>query len=363
MPSIPGLQAAFGTDYGTVQLVLTVYLVGIAAGQLVYGPLSDRFGRRPVLLAGLGVFIVGTLACLVAPGIWTLVGGRAVQAIGGCAGAVLSRAIIADVYERGRASSMLAYVTMAMVVVPMLAPALGGTLDLWFGWSAGFVVVLVFGAGLLLAAFVSLPETHLERGAPAGAARAIRDTASLLLERGFTTHAAQVAFTTAVFFGFLAGAPYVMVEILGRTPAEYGLYFVLVSAAFMAGNFVAGRLSARAGTARMVGAGTVIAVAATGLLLALAASGPVTPLVLFGLMGVVALGNGLSVANGLSAAITHDSRRTGAASGLAGFMQMGFGAAASYTVGLLMTDSAVPLVAMMFGCALAALLCHLLAPR
>ena len=154
-----------------------------------------------------------------------------------------------------------------------------------------------------------------------------------------------------------------MVEILDRTPAEYGLYFVLVSAAFMAGNYVSGRLSAGVGTARMVGAGTTIALAATGLLLTLAASGPIVPLTLFGLMGAVAFGNGLSVANGLGAAITHDPRRTGAASGLAGFMQMGFGAAASYTVGLLMTDSAVPLVAMMFGCALCAFLCHRLAPR
>ncbi len=363
MPSIPGLQEAFEADYGTVQLVLTVYLVGISAGQLVYGPLSDRYGRRPVLLAGLGVYIVGTLACLAAPGIWALVAGRAVQAIGGCAGAVLSRAIIADVYERGRASSMLAYVIMAMVVVPMLAPALGGTLDLWFGWSAGFVVVLLFGAGVLAATFLALPETHHERSAPVGAAGTIRDTAALLLERGFTAHAGQVAFTTAVFFGFLAGAPYVMVEILGRTPAEYGLYFVLVSAAFMAGNFASGRLSVRLGTARMVGAGTAIAVAATGLLLALAASGPITPLTLFGLMGVVALGNGLSVSNGLGAAITYDPKRAGTASGLAGFMQMGFGAAASYVVGLLMADSAAPLVAIMFACAVAALLCHLLAPR
>jgi DHA1 family bicyclomycin/chloramphenicol resistance-like MFS transporter len=363
VPSLPGLQRAFDTDYGSVQLVLTVYLIGIAVGQLLYGPLSDRHGRRPLMLAGLAIYLAGSAICLLAPSIGVLVAGRAVQAIGGCAGAVLSRAIIADVYEPERAASMLAYVIMAMVAVPMIAPAIGGALDLWLGWWAGFAVVLAAGAAVLVATFATLHETHLERRRGAGFASTISDALHLLRTPAFCGHTFQVAFTTAVFFGFLAGAPYVMVELLGRTPADYGLYFVIVSGMFMLGNFLSGRISASVGSDRMVRTGTTISLVGAAILGVVTAAGQVGALSLFGLMGVIGLGNGLSVSNGLAAAVTADPARIGTASGLAGFLQMGLGAAISYLVGSMMTDSAMPLVAVMLACAALASVSHRLGDR
>jgi DHA1 family bicyclomycin/chloramphenicol resistance-like MFS transporter len=163
MPSMPGLPAVFGTDYATVQLTLSLYLIGLAGAQLIYGPLSDRYGRRPVLLAGLGVFLLGTLTGALAASISMVIAGRVLQAVGGCAGMVLGRAIVRDLYERDRAASVIAYVTMAMVVAPMLAPLFGGFLDDWLGWRATFWFVAVYGSVVVVFCFLLLGETHRTR--------------------------------------------------------------------------------------------------------------------------------------------------------------------------------------------------------
>jgi DHA1 family bicyclomycin/chloramphenicol resistance-like MFS transporter len=156
VPSLPGLQIIFDTNYATVQLTLTLYFFAFAGAQLIYGPLSDRFGRRPVLLAGMALYVGGGVICLSASTIEVLIGGRIVQGIGGCAGFVLARAIVRDLYEREKAASMLAYVTMAMVVVPMMAPGIGGYLDLWFGWWASFFLVVTYGIVVTVAAILVL---------------------------------------------------------------------------------------------------------------------------------------------------------------------------------------------------------------
>src|SRR5690606_20851902 len=145
IPAMPGMTAVFGVDYGTIQLTLTLYLVGLAVAQLFMGPLSDRFGRRPVLLGGIGLFLAGSLAAALAPSIEALIVARIVQAVGGCAGIVLGRAIVRDTHSREASASMIGYITMVMVVAPMLAPLIGGYLDSWFGWRATFITVLAVG--------------------------------------------------------------------------------------------------------------------------------------------------------------------------------------------------------------------------
>jgi DHA1 family bicyclomycin/chloramphenicol resistance-like MFS transporter len=354
IPSMPGLQSALATDYATVQLTLTLYLLGTAVAQLFLGSWSDRFGRRPVLLLGLALFLIGSLASALATSIGLLIGARIVQAVGGCAGMVLGRAIIRDLYPADVAASKIAYVTMAMVVAPMLAPTLGGFLDVWFSWRAGFVAVAAFAGVVLIATLRLLPETHRELQPLTGLGRMFIGFIGLLRSPLFCGYALNSAFASAIFFAFLAGAPYVMVEILGRSPAQYGLYFILVSICYMAGNFIAARLSRRLGINRMLLISAALAVLATTLLVLLAMNAVLTPMAIFGPMMLVAIANGINLPNSISGAISVDPAMTGAASGLAGFLQIATGALATFIVGQLQDNSQWPMVITMFAAAVLA---------
>ncbi len=347
VPSIPGMQRVFETDYATVQLTLSVSFATYAVMQLVYGPLSDRFGRRPVVLTSLVLFLLGNVLCLAANSIEALIAGRVVQAVGGCAGFVVTRAILRDLYERERMGSMLGYLTMAMVAVPMVAPAIGGYLDVWYGWRAGFVLVAVFGAGVLIACVFVLHETNARLQPLEGAGALAAAFWRLLRHRAFCGYALQVGCTTGTFFAFVGGAPYVMVEVMGRPTSEYGLYFMFIAAMYMAGNYISGRVSARVGIDRMIGRGTSLALAGVIILFFVTMAGALTPVTMFGAMAVVSLGNGFSTPNGLAGAVSVDPTRAGTASGFAGFLQMAIGALATYGLGLLLAETAMPLAAVL----------------
>ena len=361
IPSMPGMQAVFNTDYGTIQLTLTLYLFGVAVSQLFLGPLSDRFGRRPVLLWGILLFLLGTLLCALAESIAMLIVGRVIQAVGGCAGLVLGRAIVRDTHDRSESASMIGYITMAMVVAPMVAPLLGGFTDDLFGWRASFFLVLLVGAVVLALAWFLLIETHFDRDAVAGPASMIRGFGTLLRDTAFTGYAVNVSFTTAVFFAFLAGAPYMMIEVMGRPPSEYGLYFMLNAASYMTGNFLAGRLSTKVGPERMTLAGSALALMGVALLTGLALSGEMTPLMLFGPVMFIGLANGLSLPNATASAISVRPDLAGTASGLLGFLQMMVGGVATLVVGHLQSDTATPMVAVMTAAAVIAFLGYFLA--
>lgn len=347
MPSMPGLPAVFGTDYATVQLTLSLYLIGLAGAQLIYGPLSDRYGRRPVLLAGLGVFLLGTLTGALATSISLVIAGRVLQAVGSCAGMVLGRAIVRDLYERDRAASVIAYVTMAMVIAPMLAPFFGGFLDDWLGWRATFWFVGIYGLVVVFCCVLLLGETHRTRLPFPGPTGMLSSYVRLLRSPLFVGYTLGISFASASFFAFLGGAPYVMIELMGRTPSEYGLYFMMGGAGYMSGNFVSGQISTRVGVVRMFAIGSVITFYGALSMLVTALAGILTPLTLFGPMMIAAFGNGLSLPSGFAGAVSVDPRITGAASGLAGFIQMGLGASASLLVGFVVTDSNVPLAVVM----------------
>ena len=333
MPSMPGLAQQFEVEYGTVQLTLTLYLIGLSLAQLVYGPLSDRHGRRPVLLWGLILFLAGSLICTFAPSIEVLMVGRMLQAIGGCAGLVLGRAMVRDLFDRDRSAAMIGYVTMAMTLAPMLAPALGGYLDIWLGWRSSFAFCSIAGAGVMLWVALVLPETLAARGGGEGFAGLLRGYRDLLRSPAFCGYALQTAFTSGVFFAFIAGAPFVVVTVLGLPPSSYGLWFVVVSAGYLAGNFLTGRFSVRFGVDRMIAAGATIA------LLGIAAQAVIGWLGLLSLpaiflpMAIVALSNGLTLPNGTAGAVSVNPRAAGAAAGLSGALQMLIGAAAAVLVG------------------------------
>lgn len=358
VPSMPGIQRAFHTDYATVQLTLTLYLIGFAVAQLLYGPLSDRFGRRPVLLAGQGVYLAGSLLCLIAPGIGALITGRVVQAVGACAGMVVARAIIQDIYKSEKAAPMLAYVHSAMAAAPMIGPSIGGLLEVWFGWQASFVLIAVLGAGVLATSVNFLHETHWGEARAMGTVDMMVGFGHLLRRPVFCGHAFQVAFTSSVFFAFVGGVPYVMVDLMGRPPSEYGFYFTAIPALFMAGSFFTGWVSVRVGSDRMVTIGTLIALCATGTEVAWNHWDLLTPVTLFGSMAVAALGAGMAQPNGMAGAVGADPRRAGAASGLSGFLQMTVSAGVATVVGTLLAGTATPVVMVMFVSAGLALTSH-----
>jgi DHA1 family bicyclomycin/chloramphenicol resistance-like MFS transporter len=331
MPSVPGLQAEFGVSTGTVQLTLTLYLVGMAASQLLYGPLSDRFGRRPILLAGLVVFSLASAFAAIATSIGLLVWARLAQAVGGSAGMVLARAMVRDVHERDKSASVIGYITMAWVIAPMFAPAIGGVLDRLAGWRSGFALLALVGAVVLAATWRFLPETHTVRRS--GPLVSLADCRRLLTTPRFLGYVVTLGFSSGVFFVFLAGAPHIMVNVLHRTPLDYGVWFMVVSVGYMIGNFLSGRLSESHGADRMVRYGNVSILAGTGIALAALLLGFQGPHTLFLPMMLVALGNGLTVPNGIAGAISVDPRAIGTAAGLSGFLQMAICALLSQAVG------------------------------
>jgi MFS transporter, DHA1 family, multidrug resistance protein len=350
LPSMPGMARALGVDFTTIQLTLSLYLGAMAVGQLVIGPLSDRFGRRPVLLIGLFTFVVGSAICLLAQSIGVLIFGRIVQAIGGCAGITLSRAIVRDLYGRNQVASMIAYVTMGMAVAPMIAPTIGGLLETFFGWRASFAFLIGFGGLALLFAYWRLDETNHSRSAGESVRELLKGYGSLFRSRQFWGYTLVTSFVSAMFFAFLAGAPYVMIELLGRSPAEYGFYFALVPCGYMLGNFATGRIAGTMGPNRMILAGIMLSLASIAAMAALIAAGFLVPVALFGPMLFIGVANGLVLPSGIAGAVSVRPDLAGAASGLTGSLQIGFGALVAPIVGAALGSTAWPLIAIMAIC-------------
>src|SRR6202045_3866491 len=252
VPSLPLLATVFDAPTANVQLVLTLFLAGLATGQLVYGPVSDRFGRRPVLIAGLVLFLVGTALCGLAWSLPVLIVGRVIEACGGCAGMVLGRAIVRDLFDRERSASAIATITMAMSLAPSISPAIGAYLAQWVGWRADFALLGALGAAVLVLTAARLEETH-RNPAPSNLAAMGRSFALLLLRSpAFLGSALTTAFTSASWFTFLASAPYLLSEVMHEPPSTYGLMILLPMAAYIFGNAGVARLSVAVGSGRLL---------------------------------------------------------------------------------------------------------------
>ncbi|MBI1777316.1 MAG: multidrug effflux MFS transporter [Proteobacteria bacterium] len=347
IPSMPRLAEVFATDFATVQLTLTLYLIGVSLGQLVYGPLSDRFGRRPLLLAGVALYALSALGALLAQSIGVLIVARIAQALGGCAGLVLSRAIVRDAWSRGQAATVLAYMNMAMSVAPALAPAVGAAIDAWLGWRAIFAALA--GVGFLLAAGIwwALPETHHERAPLPGLAVTIMGYWRLMRQRAFLGYSCSVAFSATAFYAFLAGAPYLVVEVMREPPRVYALWYFGVSAGYIFGSFLAARLMIRLGVERMIVLGALVAITGVLAMALLGAIGILSPAALFLPMICVTMGNGLSQPGAIIGAVSVDPRAFGAASGLLGCLQMAIGALGTLAIGHMLDRNQMPLALFM----------------
>ncbi len=355
VPAMPDIMRSLRTNQATIQLVLSAYLFATAASQLLLGPLSDRFGRRPVLLAGLAVFIVATLVCTTAESVGILIAARIAQGGGGCVGIVLGRAMIRDRYGRESAASMLGYVTMGFAMAPMVGPVIGGVLNDTFGWRSIFALQTGLGAAVAIVCVLFLPETNTLAGRAEVRPGWRHSFSTLGRIPAFWAYALTCAFGTSVFFAFLGGTPFVAVDMLGMTGTEYGLYFVLVPGGYLIGNFLTARYARRTGLYPMLLAGSLVTFIGVLGMAAAFLLGWYHPLALFIPMYAIGFANGLTLANALAGAVSVRPELAGAASGLAGSMQIGFGAIATVLIGALLaaTHSVLPLTLCMAVLALA----------
>jgi MFS transporter, DHA1 family, multidrug resistance protein len=345
-PATPGLARALATDYATIQLTLTVYLATVAVTQLFVGPISDRIGRRPCILAGIALFLIGSLLGALAGSIETLLMSRVVQAAGGGTCFALARAVVRDTAAKDKAASLIGYITMAMVVSPMIAPFVGGLLDEAYGWRSIFVAMVVFSLVVGIAATILLHETA-PRKAASSLTVTLRSFPILLGNPAFVFYTLAMSFVTAAFFVFIAGAPFVVVEEMGRSPQVYGLYFMMNAGGYMVGSFVTGRFGQRIGTVRLVLVGTLISTGASLVALYFALIGPWNVPTLFIPLAVNAIGNGLTIPGATAAALSVRPDLAGTAAGISGAAQLGTGAIAAVIAGLLVEIYAPSLVILM----------------
>lgn len=357
LPSLSNMAEDFQADYAVVALSIAGYLGITAVLLLIMGPLSDRFGRRPVLLVGMAVFTLASLVCALAANVWLFLGFRVLQ--GAVISGALSLAVIRDMAPPQEAASKIGYVTMAMAVAPMLGPMLGGALDELFGWRASFLAFTGFGAAAFALCWVDLGETN--KTPSETFAKQFRTYPALFRSRRFWGYALCMAFATSSFYAFLAGAPLVAVTLLGLSPAALGFYLGTITAGFTFGSFLSGRYAKRHALTTMMILGRLVA--AAGLLagLALFLAGFVHAASLFGAAVLVGLGNGLTMPSCNAGALSVRPKLAGSASGLAGALTVGGGAVVTSLTGAVVTEEtgAYALLGTMLFCTLAALIAAL----
>jgi DHA1 family bicyclomycin/chloramphenicol resistance-like MFS transporter len=329
VPALPVLVSIFDSDIGIAQMTVSLFMVGLAVSQLVMGPLSDRFGRRPVLLVGLSLMVVASLGCIAAQTLPQLIALRFLQALGGATGMVISRAIIRDLYPRDRIGAMISIVIAVMMIAQMLSPLMGGLLETAFGWRSIFYVITAGAVFTTLAIAIALPETRRfeERSGGVGFRD---DVKGLLNSRAFVGYVLCQVLASSIIFTFAGGGPYVVITQMGRSSAEYGAWFATSGLAYLIGNLFCARFAPKHTIENLIWFG--LALQFTGALLNLVwglAGLNTVPSWLFITHMLITFANAFVMSNSAAGAISVRPEAAGTASGAMGFLQMGFGSLCS----------------------------------
>jgi MFS transporter, DHA1 family, multidrug resistance protein len=327
VPALPVLAATFQSDIQVAQMTVSLFMVGIACSQLIMGPLSDKFGRRPVLLAGLTLMVVASVGASLAQTLPQLIAARFLQALGGASGMVISRAIIRDLYPRERVGAMISLVIAVMMVAQMLSALAGGLLEISFGWRAIFYFITAASLGVAILIAIALPETRRERSESGGFRG---DVCSLLKSRAFIGYVLCQMLASQIIFTFAGGGPYIVVTQMGRTTAEYGAWFATTGFAYLVGNLFCVRFAPRHQLEKLIWFGLALQLGGSLLNLVWSFAGiNQSPGWLFGTQMIVMVANAFVMANASAGAISVRPEAAGTASGAMGFLQQGVGALVS----------------------------------
>ncbi|KAA0010232.1 multidrug effflux MFS transporter [Billgrantia pellis] len=334
LPAMPAMAKALDTGPDQVQLTLSLYMAGFAMAQLFCGPISDRFGRRPIMIAGFGLFLLASLLCAFAPSVEWLLAGRFLQALGGAAGPVLGRAAVRDIYGPIEAGRMLSYMASVTALAPALAPIVGAGLLLFFGWESIFLLLTVYAAAMLLVLAFLMPEPLArENRQSVHPAIILRNYRMLLGQRAFMGYTLVNASGFAGLFAFLSGSSFVLIEFMGMSPFEYGIGFTLIVAGFFSGTLISGRYSHRLGRDRLLLLATAMCALAGTTMAGLAAMGVFSPWAVIGPHILFLVGFGIVMPQSMSGALAPNPQCAGSASSLFGFLQMTIAAFGGALVG------------------------------
>lgn len=351
LPALPAMQVAFGVSEAVIGRAISIYMAAAALLQLALGPLSDRIGRRQVILGMLGIYVVASVACLLAEDITLFLFARTAQAVA-VGGGILASAVVRDLFDGRSAAAKLSLIASAMAVAPMLAPMIGGILEAAFGWRSIFVVYTILGLALLAWCWRDLGETK-EQGAVAA-----RGLGALLTARIYWAYVAVQALGVGVFYVFLTGAPFVMVKAFGLGSAQTGLVLGSTTAGFLVGAGVSARLVERVGGTPMIVLGRIVPVAGIAVASLYFATGGGALWPLLGATLCVGLGNGFSIPSAAAGALSVRPDLAGSASGISGSVMLALGAGLTALATLIVEAQTTPLalLALMGAIATAALI-------
>jgi DHA1 family bicyclomycin/chloramphenicol resistance-like MFS transporter len=344
LASLPDIARSLAVSDAQVQLTLSFYLVGFAIGQVIWGPISDRHGRRPILLMAISVFVAASIVCTIAPSIEVLIAARFVQAIGGAGMTVLARAVVRDVYEGLAVAREFSRMTAVMALAPLIAPLLGGVLQTFFGWRANFIVLTAIGVSAALLVSLLLPETLRSRAPePLSFGSIFRSYRTFVRDRTFLAYSGLLICAFGGLFAWISASAFVLQDLYGLTPFDFGLAFAVGSVGYLVGTWIAAHIVARVGLDRTLGLGCAVMAGggAVGVLALMFGFTSATSLVLP--VAVFLAGLGLALPQAQAGALLPFADRAGAASSLVGFLQQTAGAVVGAIVVHLLGQSAWPL--------------------
>jgi len=363
LPSLPELARDFAIPPEEAQLTLSSFLAGFAAAILFYGPLTDRFGRRPVLLTGLTIYAAVSLAMVIVRDIDWLIGLRFLQAVGSCSGAVICRAMVRDVYGLEGTGRAMSYLSAATALAPAIGPIIGGLMTELAGWRGNFSILCFYGVAVLALAARYLPETNPSpETAKISPIAMLRTYRMLLTHRLYVGHVLSATFGYSGIFCFLSASSFVLIDVMGLEPRWFGFCFVIFVLGYMTGAIVSGKLCRRVSSSRLVGVGALVALSGACLLVIWLLASP-SLLALLLPIYIYMVGVGLTLPNAQAGAIGPFPQSAGAASALVGFIQMGVAAIIGAALGQIAALDAMPMAIAILLTAIGLVIAHFIIVR